>query len=242
MPASSPGRSTPVGLPKPKRRTHWSKRRAPSVRPISAAPTLEDSARMPATARVSQPRSCASLISRSATWRTGGRLNVVDGVTLPSSSAPATVNALNVEPGSYVAPVARLRHRVVGRLVELVRVDARPVGQREDRAVARVHHERGRALRPPRLADLGEHLLGVVLDVGVEREPDVLARARCACPRAARSCRRARRGRAGARRRGRAAGRRSGTRARTARGPRCRRCRAAATPSSRAGTRGCTRG
>ena len=55
---------------------------------------------MPATSRVSQPRACASLISRSATCSTGGRVNGVVGVTLPSSSAPATVNALNVEPGS----------------------------------------------------------------------------------------------------------------------------------------------
>ena len=100
MPDSSPGRSTPVGVPKPKRRTHWSKRLAPSRRPISAAPTFEDSARMPATSRVSQPRACASLISRSATCRIGGSVNGVVGVTLPSSSAPATVNALNVEPGS----------------------------------------------------------------------------------------------------------------------------------------------
>ena len=55
---------------------------------------------MPATSRVSQPRACESLISRSATWRTGGSVNWVVGVTLPSSSAAATVNALNVEPGS----------------------------------------------------------------------------------------------------------------------------------------------
>ena len=39
-------------------------------------------------------------IVRSATWMDGGRLNVVSGVTLPSSMAPATVIALKVEPGS----------------------------------------------------------------------------------------------------------------------------------------------
>ncbi len=65
---------------------------------------------------------------------------------------------------------------VVGRGAGRVGVHARPVGEREDRAVARVHHERGRALRPPLLADLGEHLLGAVLDVGVEREAHALAR------------------------------------------------------------------
>ena len=100
MPDSSPGRSTPVGLPKPKRRTHWSNRRAPMRRSISAAPTLEDSAMMPAVERVSQPRAWESVISRSATWSTGGRSNIVSGVTSPSSSAEATVNALKVEPGS----------------------------------------------------------------------------------------------------------------------------------------------
>ena len=42
MPLSSPGRSVPVGLPKPKRRTHWSNFLAPSRRPIVTAPTLED--------------------------------------------------------------------------------------------------------------------------------------------------------------------------------------------------------
>ncbi len=39
-------------------------------------------------------------ILRSATWSTGGMLNGVVGDTTPSWSAPATVIALNVEPGS----------------------------------------------------------------------------------------------------------------------------------------------
>ena len=68
-----------------------------------------------------------------------------------------------------------VRHRVVRRLVEPVGVDARPVREREDRAVVGVHDQRGGALGLPVLADLVEDLLGVVLDVRVERQPDLLA-------------------------------------------------------------------
>jgi hypothetical protein len=100
MPRSSPGMSTPVGRPKPKRRTQRSNAAPPSRCPIMIAPTLLDWPRMPAVDSVAHPRGCDSPISRSATVMVGGRLNSVSGVTLPSSSAPATVNALNVEPGS----------------------------------------------------------------------------------------------------------------------------------------------
>ena len=61
---------------------------------------------------------------------------------------------------------------VVGRVAERVGVDLRPVGEREDGAVARIHDDRGRALRLPLLPDLREDLLGAVLHVGVEREAD----------------------------------------------------------------------
>ena len=131
---------------------------------------------MPATSRVSQPRACESVISRSATWSTGGSVNGVVGVTLPSSTRGGDGEGLERRSRLVGGPGRAVRHRVVGRLVEPVGVDPRPVGEREDRAVARVHHQRRRALRLPQLADLGEHLLGVVLDVGVEREPHVLAR------------------------------------------------------------------
>ena len=64
------------------------------------------------------PRVCASRMTRSATRSWGGSRNVVCGVTVPSSSAAATVTSLNVEPGSYVSVTARLRRRsarVVGK-------------------------------------------------------------------------------------------------------------------------------
>ena len=64
------------------------------------APTLLDWARIWAVVSVTGPRACDSPMSRSATWICGGRSKGVSGVTVPSSSAPATVNALNVEPGS----------------------------------------------------------------------------------------------------------------------------------------------
>ncbi len=64
------------------------------------APTLLDWARICPVVIVSHPRDSASEIERSATWMVGGRLNDESGVTLPSSIAPATVNALKVEPGS----------------------------------------------------------------------------------------------------------------------------------------------
>ena len=55
---------------------------------------------MSATLSVMAPRSCASPIVRSATSIWGGRWKSDDGVISPSSSAPATVKALKVEPGS----------------------------------------------------------------------------------------------------------------------------------------------
>ena len=58
----------------------------------------------------------------------------------------------------------------------VVGVHARPVGHREHLARARVRHERGRALRLVRLADAAEDLLGLGLDLRVERELDVVPR------------------------------------------------------------------
>ena len=63
---------------------------------------------------VSGPRSWASPIVRSATWIWGGRSNWVCGVILCSSSAPATVKALKVEPGSKAEPTARFSSAPLG--------------------------------------------------------------------------------------------------------------------------------
>ena len=73
--------------------------------------------------------------------------------------------------------------REVGGVAGLVGVDARPVGEREQRAGARVHDDRRGGVRAPGLADVREHLLGLVLDRLVDRERDLgagLGRARLA--------------------------------------------------------------
>ena len=51
----------------------------------------------------------------------------------------------------------------------------RPVGERQDRAVARVHHDRGRALRRVLGADFGQHPLDLVLKRRVDRQRHRLA-------------------------------------------------------------------
>ena len=101
MPRSSPGRSTPVGVPKPKRRTQLSKRSLPSRRPIVIAPTLLDWARIcggrqrlgAARVRLAD-RAVGDLDLRRQVERRVGRDDA------RPRARPATVNALNVEPGS----------------------------------------------------------------------------------------------------------------------------------------------
>ena len=64
---------------------------------------------------------------------------------------------------------------VRGRARGVVGVDPRPVGERQDRAGVRVHHDRGGALGRVLLADAGEHLLHLVLQCGVDRQRQRLA-------------------------------------------------------------------
>ncbi len=65
--------------------------------------------------------------------------------------------------------------QVVVRRPRGVRVVARLLRHAEDRARVRVHDDRRRVLRMPLLHGLREHLLGVRLDLAVEREEDVAA-------------------------------------------------------------------
>ena len=74
--------------------------RRPRSLPIWIAPTLLDWARISAVVSVSSPCSVSSWIVRSATWIWSGTLKPVVGVIRPCCSAPETVKALNVEPGS----------------------------------------------------------------------------------------------------------------------------------------------
>ncbi len=63
-------------------------------------PTLDDSARICLTVIRSVPRMCASRITRSATLIVGASVKDDSGVTTLSSSAPAIVTILKVDPGS----------------------------------------------------------------------------------------------------------------------------------------------
>ncbi len=130
---------------------------------------------MPATDSVSHPRACESVIVRSETWRTGGRLNGVSGRDLAVLERAGDGERLERRARLVGGAGRAVHHRVVRRLVEPVGVDPRPVRERQDRPVVGVHDERGRPLGLPLLADLVQDLLGVVLDVRVERQPQLLA-------------------------------------------------------------------
>ncbi len=103
-----------MGLPKPNRRTHLSKRFAPSFSPIITEPTFDDSFRICATLLTPPPPSCASPTVRSATVIVGVTEIVVPGCTRCSSIAPDTVIALKVEPGSKFAWMARFCRAYAG--------------------------------------------------------------------------------------------------------------------------------
>jgi hypothetical protein len=99
-PGLSPGKSTPVLDPNPKRSIHAASSPAPSSCAIVIVPTFDDSERISRTVIRCAARSWASWITRSATWIVGCSQNDVVGLTMRSSSAAATVTILNVEPGS----------------------------------------------------------------------------------------------------------------------------------------------
>ena len=67
---------------------------------IVFVPKFDDSERICRTVIRAVPRMCDSWITRSATWIGGASVKDVSGVTTLSSSAPAMVTILNVEPGS----------------------------------------------------------------------------------------------------------------------------------------------
>ncbi len=78
---------------------------------------FDDWERISLTLITSVPRMWASWMTRSATWIVGASVNVLVGETTLSSSAPAIVTILKVEPGSYASVTARLR-RASGDAVE----------------------------------------------------------------------------------------------------------------------------
>ena len=143
---------------------------------MMSVPMFDDRWRICLTFSVSSPCGSASWITRSATWSEPGTWIAVFGVMSCCESAPPIVTTLNTEPGSKTS-----RHRVVdGEIVRrrggvAVRVVARLLRHAEDRARVRIEDDRRRVLRVPLAHRLLEHLLGVRLDVAVEREVDVAA-------------------------------------------------------------------
>ena len=73
--------------------------------------------------------------------------------------------------GHGVVAIGEAAHRV-----GIVGVDARPVGQSQDRARVGVHRDRGRGPGRVLRADPRQHLLHLVLERGVERQLQRLAR------------------------------------------------------------------
>ena len=122
------------------------------------------------------PRECASRMVRSATFSVGGSRNeeprVHDSFLEPGCDGDeleGRARLVGVGDGAIAAPV-----RTRGR--EPVRVEPRRGGHREDRARLGIHDDGSRGLRRPAPYRLGKNLLGVGLDLTVDREPHVLAR------------------------------------------------------------------
>ena len=111
IPPDSPGKSTPVGLPKPKRPIQDATRSLPSSCASVIVPMFDDWKRICATLIVCVGRGSCSWMTRSATRMVGASRNFELGATSFSARAAATVTSLKVEPGSYVSVIARLRTR-----------------------------------------------------------------------------------------------------------------------------------
>ena len=126
-PALSPGKSIPVGCPKPKRAIQRPSRCGPSSSASVIVPTFDECERIWATRhRLGRRAARRRGSTRSATWIVvRQRERRRSASTRPSESAPATVTSLNVEPGSYVSVTARLRCSRAGTVGEVVRVEAR---------------------------------------------------------------------------------------------------------------------
>src|SRR5215472_13261952 len=108
MPAASPGNPVPVGTPNPKARSAASKRLPPSRRAISIVPTFDDWRTTSATVIAVGCDSTSAYFVPSTTIDPGTD-RVVDGVTIPASSAAAIVTTFAVDPGSNTSVSGRLR-------------------------------------------------------------------------------------------------------------------------------------
>ena len=145
--------------------------------PIVTAPTLLDYSRICArpSSRPS-PRGSASWISRSATWMLGGSVNLL--CRRDDAVGERAGDRDELEDRARLVDVghgAVLVGGPVGSLPKPWKPSLRHVGHGEDLAGPRVHHDGDRRLAAGVAHGLLEDVLGVVLDLAVERETHVLA-------------------------------------------------------------------
>ena len=100
IPASSPGTSLPVALPKPKALAYWVSRSPPSFRPRSAIPVFREN--LITSVKVTWPMPLPSQfrIRRPPTSMDPWSLKGVLGVMTPSISPADPIMGLNTDPGS----------------------------------------------------------------------------------------------------------------------------------------------
>ena len=100
-----------------------------------------------------------------------GDVERVSGVIRPSCRAPETVTDLERRAGFVVeAHRAVLQRRRRGAAPGSLALTCGQLASSEDRAAARVHHDRGGVFRAEHAADRREHVFGALLDVRVERQ------------------------------------------------------------------------
>ena len=176
-PASSPGRSTPVGAPKPKRWTQSLKRAAPSILPILIAPTLLERARICAVVSVSSGCSVSSWIVRSATWIWSGMLN--------GRARRDQPRLQRTRDGHHLERRARFVVEADRAVLACLLPARRPGRWRSPAASWPARGSRRcRGSMTIAVASFGlntcatapEHVFGALLDVGVERQRQRLAR------------------------------------------------------------------
>ena len=100
-PFVSPGKSTPVMVPKQKRLMLAANFLAPIFLPMSTMPVFEERRRISrASMSMAAPRWSESRTLSSPAFTTAGTLKTVSVVITPSSRAPPTTKVLKTEPGS----------------------------------------------------------------------------------------------------------------------------------------------
>ena len=118
----------------------------PSFSPIVTVPTFDDWARISADRQ--RPAAAVVRLADRRGRRPGSSAPIVNCVSRrdePLLERAGDRERLEGRARLVGEPDRAVLARVVGRLADLVGVDARPVGHREHLAVARVHHDRGRA-------------------------------------------------------------------------------------------------